>query len=108
MRDQLRYSQIVGSPMFLASATRPDISFAVSKLSRFVSNPGDDHSNALERVMRYLVGTTSYRIHYTRYPRVDIVFQVGSLMQMRLRPRVDMCSHLEVPLFPESIASRPS
>jgi hypothetical protein len=42
-RDQLRYSQIIGSLMYLASATRPDISFAVSKLSWFVSNPGDDH-----------------------------------------------------------------
>src|ERR1041384_7622313 len=40
-RDQLRYSQIIGSLMYLASATRPDISFDVSKLSRFVSNPGD-------------------------------------------------------------------
>ncbi|KAK1613382.1 hypothetical protein QYE76_037055 [Lolium multiflorum] len=38
--DQLRYSQIVGSLMYLASATRPDISFAVSKLSRLMSNPG--------------------------------------------------------------------
>src|SRR5438876_11451373 len=37
-RDQLRYSQIIGSLMYLASATRPDISFAVCKLSRFVSN----------------------------------------------------------------------
>ena len=43
IKDQLRYSQIIGSLMYLASATRPDISFAVSKLSRFVSNPGDDH-----------------------------------------------------------------
>ena len=43
MRDQLRYSQIIDSLMYLASATRPDISFAVSKLSRFVSNSGDDH-----------------------------------------------------------------
>ena len=29
-RDQLRYSQIIDSLMYLASATRPDISFAVS------------------------------------------------------------------------------
>jgi hypothetical protein len=42
-RDQLTYSQIIGSLMYLASATRPDISYAVSKLSRFVSKPGDDH-----------------------------------------------------------------
>ena len=46
--------------MYLASATRPDISFAVCKLSRFVSNPGDDHWRAVERVMRYLKGTMSY------------------------------------------------
>ena len=56
--------------MYLASATRPDISFAVSKLSRFVSNPGDIHWGALERVLRYLKGTMSYGIHFTGYPRV--------------------------------------
>jgi hypothetical protein len=31
--DQLRYSQIIGSLMYLASATIPDIAYAVSKLS---------------------------------------------------------------------------
>ena len=56
--------------MYLASATRPDISFAVCKLSWFVSNPGDDHWRALQRVMRYLNGTMSYSIHYTRHPKV--------------------------------------
>ena len=56
--------------MYLASATRPDISFAVSKLSQFVSNPGDDHWRAFERVLRYLKRTVSYGIHYTGYPRV--------------------------------------
>ena len=66
-KDQLRYSQIIGSLMYLASATRPDISFAVSKLSRFMSNPGTDHWHALERVMRYLAGTMSYGIHYSRH-----------------------------------------
>jgi hypothetical protein len=69
-RDQLRYSQIVGSLMYLASATRPDLSFAVSKLSRYMSNPGDDHRHALERVLRYLKGTMSYGIHYSGHPAV--------------------------------------
>jgi len=62
-RVQLRYSQIIGSLMYLASATRHDLSFVVSKLSRFVSNPGDNHWCALERVMRYLKGTVSYGMH---------------------------------------------
>jgi len=69
-KDQLRYSQIIGSLMYLASATRPDISFAVSKLSRFMSNPGIDHWHAIERVMRYLCGTMSYGIHYSGHPAV--------------------------------------
>jgi hypothetical protein len=56
--------------MYLASATRPDISYAVCKLSQFVSNPGDDHWQALERVMHYLKGTMSYGIHYTGNPNV--------------------------------------
>jgi hypothetical protein len=70
MRDQLRYSQIIGSLMYLASATRPAISFAVRKLSRFVSNPGDDHWRALERVLLYLKGTSNYGIHYSGNPKV--------------------------------------
>jgi hypothetical protein len=67
---KLRYSQIIGSLMYLTSATRPDISFATSKLSRFTSNPGNAHWCALERVMRYLRGTTTYGLHYIGYPGV--------------------------------------
>jgi hypothetical protein len=65
-----RYSQIVGSLMYLASATRSDILFAMSKLGRFVLNPRDKYWHALERVLCYLKGTMSYDIHYTGYPRV--------------------------------------
>jgi hypothetical protein len=49
---------------------RPDISFVVSNLCLFVSNPGDVHLQALEMVLRYLKGTPSYEIHYYGYPRV--------------------------------------
>jgi hypothetical protein len=67
-KDQLRYSQIIGSLMYLVGALRPDISYAVSKLSRFTSNPGDDHWKARERVLRYLRGATSFGILYLGYP----------------------------------------
>jgi hypothetical protein len=69
-RNQLRYSQIIGLLMYLASATRPNISFAVCKLSRCVLNPGDDHWRVVKRVMRYIKGTMSYGICYTRHPKV--------------------------------------
>jgi hypothetical protein len=69
-RDQLRYSRMIGSLMYLASATRPNISFAVSKLNRLTSNLEDDHWRALERVMHYLIGTMDYGIYYSGYPAV--------------------------------------
>jgi hypothetical protein len=69
-RDQLRYSQIIGSLMYLASTTKPDISFVMCKLSRYMSNLGNDHWHALEKVLRYLKGTMSIGIHYSRHPAV--------------------------------------
>jgi hypothetical protein len=39
---QLRYSQIIGSLMYLANATRPDIAYTVSKLTRFFANPSSE------------------------------------------------------------------
>jgi hypothetical protein len=56
--------------MYLARATRLDISFAMSKLSQFTSNPVDDHWRELERVMHYLAGTMDYGIHYSGYHAV--------------------------------------
>jgi hypothetical protein len=56
--------------MDLASATRPHISFAMSKLSQFTSNSGDGHWRVLERVMHYLVGIMDYIIHYSSYHAV--------------------------------------
>ena len=47
-----------------------DIFFAMSKLSWFTSNPGDDHWRALERVMHHLKGTMDLELHYTGYPAV--------------------------------------
>ena len=44
---QLEYSQIIRSLMYLMNCTRPDIAYAVSKLSRYTSNPSDDHWTAL-------------------------------------------------------------
>jgi hypothetical protein len=48
---------MVGSHLYLASWTRPDFAFAVSELSRFVSNPGKPHLEAAKRVLRYLKKT---------------------------------------------------
>ena len=61
---------MTGSLMYPACATRPDIAFAMSKLSRFVSKTKDVYLCVVERVMCYLKGTMSNGIHYIGYPMV--------------------------------------
>src|SRR3954468_3134938 len=56
--------------MHAMHCTRPDISFAVSKLSRYTSNPSRDHWKAIERVLGYLKQTSSFGLFYNPFPSV--------------------------------------
>ena len=51
------YCEAIGSLMYVAIATRPDISFAVSCLSQFLENLGEAHWQAVKHVFHYLAGT---------------------------------------------------
>ncbi len=58
------YREAIGSLMYLAVVTRPDIAFAVSQLSQFLDNPGPQHWEAVKRVFRYLIGTKTAELTY--------------------------------------------
>lgn len=60
----LRYQRKMGSMLYAATTTRPDIAFAVSRLARFNQNPSQDHHRAADRVIQYLYGTRSRAICY--------------------------------------------
>jgi hypothetical protein len=51
------YGSLVGALLFVAVCTRPDVSFAVGLLSRFVSNPTMVHWKVAVNVLAYLKGT---------------------------------------------------
>jgi len=51
--------------MYLATMTRPDISFAVISLSRFMAAPRLSHWRALLHLLRYLAGTPNLGITFT-------------------------------------------
>ena len=51
------YQSAIGAFVVGALATRPDIAFAMGAVSRFMSNPGKKHWDALKLIMRYLSGT---------------------------------------------------
>ena len=65
-----RYSQIIGSLMYLMNSTRPDIAYAVTRLSRYTHNPDKSHWIALNRVARYLKGTIDYGLMFGSTPPV--------------------------------------
>jgi len=60
------YQELVGCLDYLATATRPDIAFAVGRLSRFVSAPTVAHLAAGKVVLRYLSGTKTTGLCYQR------------------------------------------
>jgi Reverse transcriptase (RNA-dependent DNA polymerase) len=59
-----RYQRKVGSILFAAISTRPDIAFAASRLARYNQNPDDLHQEAADRVLKYLYATRNLCIRY--------------------------------------------
>ena len=54
----------MGSLLYLATWTRPDIACAVGQLSRFMTSPGPAHWTAAKHVLRYLRGTAALGLTY--------------------------------------------
>ncbi|CAL9245770.1 unnamed protein product [Arabidopsis halleri] len=65
LTDATEYRRVVGSLQYLAF-TRPDISYAVNRLSQFMHSPTTDHWQAAKRVLRYLAGTPTHGIFLSR------------------------------------------
>ncbi|XP_055542859.1 uncharacterized protein LOC129728442 [Wyeomyia smithii] len=59
------YQEAVGCLMYLAQCTRPDILFAVNLMSRFNTNPGLRHWEAVKHIFRYLKGTSKMMLQYS-------------------------------------------
>lgn len=62
--DATLYKPLVGSLIYLTT-TRPDLAYAISVLSQFMSKPLDSHWVAAKGVLRYLQGTLDFGIIYT-------------------------------------------
>jgi len=58
------YREAVGALNWATLATHPDISFAVSTVACFSTNPGPAHWEAVKRIFRYLTGTRDLWLSY--------------------------------------------
>lgn len=63
--DSTKYKSMVGGLRYLVH-TRPDISYAVGIVSRFMERPTVVHQGAVKRILRYIKGTLEYGIVYKR------------------------------------------
>jgi Reverse transcriptase (RNA-dependent DNA polymerase)/Integrase core domain len=62
--EQKDYQSLVGALNWAAVVTRPDISYTLSRLSKFLSKPAKSHKEAAKRTLRYLAGTKNYGLIY--------------------------------------------
>ena len=69
--DEGLYRSLIGSLLYL-TASRPDILFVVSVLSRFMHSPSEKHFLAGKRVLRYIKVTVALGVQFSRSVEGDL------------------------------------
>lgn len=70
---QVTFRSVVGS-LYYSCHTRPFIIFSVEIMSIFMYNPTKYHLRAVQRILRYVIGTTEFGIWYSKV--LDFTFSV--------------------------------
>ncbi|KAM6562061.1 hypothetical protein CsatB_022059 [Cannabis sativa] len=65
------YRSLIGGLQYLCN-TRPDICFAVNKLSQYLKAPTTVHWGAAKRILRYLKGTIDHGLHISCSDKLNI------------------------------------
>lgn len=63
--DSTEYKRLVGSLMYL-TVTRADLTYGVCFISRFMSDPREEHMQLAKRILRYVKETYSFGLLYER------------------------------------------
>lgn len=64
-KDDIKLFQgIIGCLLYITLGTRPDITYAVIRLTKYASNPSKEHFIAIKRILRYLKATKNYGITF--------------------------------------------
>ena len=64
--DPVVYQSMIGSLLYAAVGTRPDISHAVGVVSKFSSKSSEAHLTAVKRIYRYLKGSLDVTLKYKK------------------------------------------
>lgn len=66
------YQQAIGSLMYLAVLTRPDISYTVSFMSQFNNKYTENHWKCIKRIFKYLQGTKNFGLVFKKSNNCNI------------------------------------
>ncbi|XP_063786122.1 uncharacterized protein LOC134934673 [Pseudophryne corroboree] len=64
--QEVPYQNAVVHLMYASNRTRPDITHAVNRACQFANNHGRQHWIAVKRILRYLKGTSSLKLRFTK------------------------------------------
>ena len=74
--DETEYRRNIGCLRYLLH-TRPDLSYCVGVLSRYMHSPKESHGAALKQVLRYLQGTLTYGLTFRRTEETKVTKLIG-------------------------------
>lgn len=72
----------VGSILYAAVVSRPDVSFAASQLSQFTTNPSPEHLRYADRVLSYLQTTRYYAIEFSGSAKAEVETGDDEVLQL--------------------------
>ena len=91
--DEKAYRRGIGCLRYLLH-TRPDLSFSVGVLSRYMQEPKESHGAALKQILRYLRGNTSLGLCYSRGEEVELVGYSDSSHNVDIDDGKSTCGHI--------------
>ena len=99
---EVPYLSAIGALMYLASHTRPDISFSVNLLARYSSCPTRRHWNGVKHILRYLRVTMDMGLYYPNVPKAELIgyADAGYMSTLiMLDHKRAICSHVVIQPF---------
>ena len=94
--EQYPYREAVGSLLWIANGTRPDVAYAVSQVAKYMSNPGLPHWVAVKRILRYLKGTQDLKLTYNGNKVRSILGFSRGVLPVSITPTSNLGSNIVV------------